>query len=353
MAALFEVSHLTVGYGYEGEEPVQAVQDLSFTVEPGEVVGIAGESGCGKSTLALAATGLLDPPGRVSSGTVRFDGEDLLSLSPEALRRLRLRHLSLVFQASMNVLNPVLRIRDQFFDAMEAHGVTSRREALERTHAVFDMVKVPRRFVDAYPHQLSGGMRQRAVIALSLVLEPRLVFMDEPTTALDVVVQRAILQSVNDLRERRGFSVVFITHDLSLLVEIADRIVIMYAGFLVEEAAGQELYERPLHPYTRALMRAFPPLGEVRTRLEGIPGQPPDLRRLPPGCPFYPRCKERLYGVCDEGLPPVMWVSPGHRVRCHLYPGEGERDGKRDGTGDGKGKGGGHGGSGTGDGHSE
>ncbi len=320
MSPLLEITQLTVGYGGGERPPVLAVQDLDLTVRPGEVVGIAGESGCGKSTLALAASGLLDPPGRVLGGSVRFDGQDLLGLSPPAWRRLRLRQIAMVFQASMNVLNPVLRIRDQFLDAMQAHGVNSRRDAHERTQAVFELVKIPARFLDAYPHQLSGGMRQRAVIALCLVLEPRLIFMDEPTTALDVVVQRAILQSVNDLRVQRDFAVVFITHDLSLLIEIADRIAIMYAGYLVEEASGPELYQDPLHPYTQALMQAFPPLGEVRSRLQGIPGQPPDLRRLPPGCPFAARCGKVQRGRCDAVQPAMTVVTPGHRVACHLYP---------------------------------
>ncbi len=319
MSLLLEIAGLTVGYG-AGPTAVLAVQDVDLAVHTGEVVGIAGESGCGKSTLALAATGLLDPPGRVLQGGVRYAGQDLLRLPPAALSHVRLRQIAMVFQASMNVLNPVLRIRDQFLDAMQAHGITSRREAVERTQAVFELVKVPARFLDAYPHQLSGGMRQRTVIALSLVLEPRLIFMDEPTTALDVVVQRAILQSVNDLRVQRDFAVVFITHDLSLLIEIADRIAIMYAGYLVEEASGPELYQQPLHPYTQALMQAFPPLGAVRSRLQGIPGQPPDLRQLPPGCPFAARCGKVRQGTCDTVRPAMTIVTPGHRVACHLYP---------------------------------
>lgn len=327
MAGLLEVSHLTVGYGWEGEPTVKVVQDMELTVHAGEVLGIAGESGCGKTTSALAATGLLEPPGRILSGEIRFQGRDLLAMSPEELRRLRLREIAMVFQASMNVLNPVMRVKDQFLDALAAHGVTSAAQARQRTAAALDLVKVPRRFQDAYPHQLSGGMRQRTVIALSLVLRPKLIFMDEPTTALDVVVQRAILQSVDDLRRELDLSVVFITHDLSLLIEIADRIVIMYAGLVVEEAPAREVYDHPRHPYTRALMKAFPPLGGERRRLEGIAGQPPDLRRLPPGCPFAPRCPQRIADTCHAVRPLVVEVAADHRVACHLYPERGEGGG--------------------------
>jgi oligopeptide/dipeptide ABC transporter ATP-binding protein len=269
--------------------------------------------------LALAATGLLDPPGRILSGSVRFQGTDLTSLSAEELRRLRLTEISMVFQASMNVLNPVMRVRDQFLDAMAAHGVESSPEARERAEETFDLVKIPRRFLDVYPHQLSGGMRQRAVIALALVLRPKLLVLDEPTTALDVVVQRSILQSLDDLRRELGFGIVFITHDLSLLVEIADRIAIMYAGAIVENAAAKELYQHPRHPYTRALMQAFPPLGGDRRPLEGIAGQPPDLRRLPAGCSFAPRCPSVIAGVCEQIDPPEVGREEDHLVACHLY----------------------------------
>jgi peptide/nickel transport system permease protein len=316
---LLEIDRLSVGYGWTGRPVVTIVRDVSLTVAAGEVVGIAGESGCGKTTLALAATGLLDPPGRILSGSVRFQGTDLGSLSPEELRRLRLTEISMVFQASMNVLNPVMRVRDQFRDAIAAHGVDSPDAARRRAEATFDLVKIPRRFLDAYPHQLSGGMRQRAVIALALVLGPKLLVLDEPTTALDVVVQRSILQSLDDLRREFEFGVVFITHDLSLLVELADRIAIMYAGAIVEDAAAKELYEQPRHPYTNALMEAFPPLGGVRRRLAGIWGQPPDLRQLPTGCAFAPRCPRMIAGVCDEVAPAAVGRDEGHLVACHLY----------------------------------
>jgi peptide/nickel transport system ATP-binding protein/peptide/nickel transport system permease protein len=329
MAPLLEVSHLSVGYGWEGRPMVTTVRDVSLTVGPGEVVGLAGESGCGKTTLALAASGLLDPPGKVLSGSVLFQGRDLLSLGPTQMRAVHLSQVAMVFQASMNVLNPVLRVRDQFLDAMKAHGVREQSEAVRRSRAMFELVKIPQRFFDAYPHQLSGGMRQRAVIALALVLRPKLLFLDEPTTALDVVVQRSILQTISDLRGELGFGVVFITHDLSLLVEIADRVAIMYAGRVIEEAPGQELYDSPLHPYTRSLMSAFPPLGGQHQRLEGISGQPPDMRALPQGCSFAPRCPKVMGTACRDAEPAAVHYGPGHDVACYLYtpaPGRDEAD---------------------------
>jgi peptide/nickel transport system ATP-binding protein/peptide/nickel transport system permease protein len=319
MSALLEIRGLTVGYGWHFPPAVTAVRDVNLTVHAGEVVGVAGESGSGKSTLAFAATGLLDPPARILSGSVRFDGDEVTTMSREELRSMHFQSASMVFQASMNVLNPVTRIEAQFRDAMAAHGVSSRQEARRRAEEAFDLVKVPRRYLDAYPHQLSGGMRQRAVIALALVMRPKLLVLDEPTTALDVVVERAILQSLDELRHELGFGVIFITHDLSLLVELADRIAIMYAGRLVEEAPARELYESPKHPYTIALMGAFPPLAGERRRLTGIPGQPPDLRNLPPGCPYAPRCPSFIPGVCDVLEPPDVVIDEGRRVLCHLY----------------------------------
>jgi peptide/nickel transport system permease protein len=319
VSALLEIRDLTVGYGWSFPPAVTAVRDVSLTVHAGEVVGVAGESGSGKSTLAFAATGLLDPPARILSGSVCFDGDEVTTMSREGLRQMHFQNASMVFQASMNVLNPVTRIESQFRDAMAAHGVTSRQEARRRAEEAFDLVKVPRRYLDVYPHQLSGGMRQRAVIALALVMRPKLLVLDEPTTALDVVVERAILQSLDELRHELGFGVIFITHDLSLLVEIADRIAIMYAGRLVEEAPARELYDSPKHPYTIALMNAFPPLEGERRRLTGIPGQPPDLRDLPPGCPYAPRCPSFMPGVCDVIEPPDVVIDEHRRVLCHLY----------------------------------
>lgn len=332
LAPLLELRDLYVGYGWDEHDMTTTVRGVSLTVSPGEVVGLAGESGCGKSTLAFAAAGLLEPPGRVISGQVLFEGVNLTELSKEQLRALHLAEVSMVFQASMNVLNPVTRIRHQFRDAMKAHGIASADESSARAKEMFARVALPERFLDAYPHQLSGGMRQRAVIALALALRPKLLFLDEPTTALDVVVQRSITQMLDDLRQELGFGVVFITHDLSLLVEIADRVAIMYAGAIVEEASAQALYESPQHPYTAALMNAFPPLGAGRKRLRGLAGLPPDLRHLPQGCAFAPRCPRVIAGTCGTISPPEVSTDHGRRVTCHLYSGTG-RPGSKPGGG--------------------
>ncbi|WP_424952523.1 dipeptide/oligopeptide/nickel ABC transporter permease/ATP-binding protein [Deinococcus sp.] len=316
--ALLSVQHLDVGYVTRGGT-VRAVRDVSLDVAPGEFLGLAGESGCGKSTLAFAATRMLTPPGAVLGGAVALSGRDLLALSPEALRQVRWKEFSLVFQASMNVLNPVLKVREQVYDAMQAHGVTDKARLGARARELFRLVGIREDYLDAYPHQLSGGMKQRVVIAIALALEPKLIVMDEPTTALDVVVQRQILQEIGEVRRRLGISIVFITHDLSLLVEMSDRVAIMYAGEVVEQAPAHELYARPAHPYTQQLMDAFPPMTGARARRSGIPGRPPALSETLTGCPFFERCTQHLPGVCDVKPLQTFTVGEAHSVACFLY----------------------------------
>jgi len=248
---------------------------------------------------------LLQPPGQILGGSALFNGEDIAQLSEEERRLMRWSEFSFIFQASMNVLNPVSRVRDQFADVIQAHRPRASSDQIqEMSLNALKMVQIPAQFLDAYPHQLSGGMKQRVVIAMALVLRPKLIIMDEPTTALDVVVQRLILQRVAELRKELGFSILFITHDLSLLVSFADRIAIMYAGKIVEEALGRELYSQPLHPYTSALMQSFPTLHSKRERLHGIAGYPPSLRQKIIGCPFFERCSQRIPDVCDRVDPP-------------------------------------------------
>lgn len=316
--ALLSIRQLEAGY-LTPQGPLLAVRGVSLDVQPGEFLGLAGESGCGKSTLAFAATRLLDAPGAVFGGQSRLSGRDLLSLSGEELRRVRWRDYSVVFQASMNILNPVLKVREQLYDAMQAHGVRDRAQLAARALELFELVGIRPQYLDAYPHQLSGGMKQRVVIAIALALQPRLMVMDEPTTALDVVVQRQILQEIDAVRRRLGIAIVFITHDLSLLVEMSDRIAIMYAGELVEEAPAADIYSAPKHPYTRQLMQAFPPLSGPRERRSGIPGRPPSLAAELPGCPFFERCPARMPGQCDTHKPANVEVQPGHRVACFLH----------------------------------
>jgi peptide/nickel transport system permease protein len=316
--ALLQLRGLEAGYLTE-QGTVRAVKDISLEMRRGEFLGIAGESGCGKSTLAFAVARLLRPPGQVLAGEVWLDGRELVRLPPEELRQTRWKDFSMVFQASMNALNPVMRVSDQIGDAMRAHGVTDKAVIEARAKELFLMVGIRPEYLRAYPHQLSGGMKQRVVIAIALALEPKLVIMDEPTTALDVVVQRSILQEIDAVRRRLNLSIVFITHDLSLLVEMSDRVAIMYAGEIVELAASRELYANPLHPYTRRLMNAFPPLEGERTRREGIAGRPPDLGQAISGCPFAPRCDRAMAGLCEIVNPLRLEVAAGHVVACHLY----------------------------------
>ncbi|TCC08043.1 dipeptide/oligopeptide/nickel ABC transporter permease/ATP-binding protein [Kribbella soli] len=319
---VLEVTDLHVNYG-EGPDAVKAVDGVDLVLRRGEVLGIAGESGSGKSTLAYAITRLLRPPGEVVSGSIHYwpRGEepvDVLRMSADELRAFRWAELAIVFQSAMNSLNPVLTLRVQMADALTAHrpGTTSQQRDA-RVVEVMTMVGLPADRADAYPHELSGGMRQRALIAMALVLEPDVLVLDEPTTALDVVVQRQILNQIMALREQLGFAVVFITHDLSLLIEVADRIAIMYAGRVIETGSASELYRSPQHPYSDGLLRSFPHLHGPRKVLTGIPGTPPDLRIIAPGCPFQPRCGQAI-AACTTTMPLLLATTEGHQVACLL-----------------------------------
>jgi peptide/nickel transport system ATP-binding protein len=324
--AVLELRGLAVEY-HKGDKCARAVNGVDLAIAPGEIVGLAGESGCGKSTIANAAMQILRPPARIAGGSILFQGEDLTGKTNEELRSFRWRNVSMVFQSAMNALNPVMRVGEQFVDMMRAHERVSRRRALDDAGDLLELVGIDRRRIRAYPHELSGGMRQRVIIAMALALRPELVILDEPTTALDVVVQREILQQIQDLQRELRFSVLFITHDLSLLLELADRIAIMYAGELVETASVSELAANPRHPYTQGLLRSFPPLHGPLTRLTGIPGAPPDLTDPPSGCRFHPRCplclpeEAALYARQTTERPLLREVAPGHRVACHLVPG--------------------------------
>jgi peptide/nickel transport system ATP-binding protein len=323
---VLEIKDFCVDYGL-GDEAVQAVRDVTLTLHRGEVLGLAGESGSGKSTLAYGVTRLLPPPGVISGGSVVYhppggDAYDVMALTDPELREFRWAETSIVFQGAMNSLNPVHRVSTQMLDVIKAHEPQLSSQArIARAQEMLKLVGISADRMDAYPHQLSGGMRQRVMIGMALVLEPQIVIMDEPTTALDVVMQRQILAQLVELRERLGFSVLFITHDLSLLVEFSDRIAIMYGGRIVEEARSADLYKDSLHPYSEGLLKSFPALRGPRRELAGIPGSPPDLRGMPSGCSFHPRCPH-AFDRCSAEIPllgiPSARNDPSRSVACWL-----------------------------------
>jgi peptide/nickel transport system ATP-binding protein len=324
---LLEARGLCVDYG-TGPGAVHAVADADLVLHRGEVLGLAGESGSGKSTLAFGITRLLRAPGVITGGDVRFyqpggSPVDILEADEPLLRVLRWSQVSLVMQSAMNALNPVMSIRTQLTDALRAHRPDmSAGQRRARAAELLDMVGISADRLGSFPHQLSGGMRQRVMIAIALGLEPQVVIMDEPTTALDVVTQREILEELSALRDRLGFAILFITHDLSLLIEIADTIAVMYAGRVVERAEARALFRSPRHPYTLGLLSSFPGLHGPRRRMTGIPGSPPDLRELPSGCVFHPRCGFVL-DRCATAAPPLA-PPPGGRGRvaaCWLHDG--------------------------------
>lgn len=314
---LLEVRDLYVEYETP-RGPVKAVDGVSFTIAQGEVFGLAGESGSGKSTIAHGMMRLLHPPAVITGGQVLFKGVDVLEMPQERLEAFRWSDMSMVFQSAMNSLNPVTKIGDQIADVLISHKNMSKAQAWERAAELLKIVGIERRRIDSYPHQLSGGMRQRAVIAIALALEPPIMILDEPTTALDVVVQKDIMQQIEALKEQMGFSILFITHDLSLMVEFSTRIAIMYAGQIVELAPARELFDDPLHPYTQGLMNSFPSLTGPRRKLSGIPGAPPDMVAPPSGCRFNPRC-DRCKPMHTQVVPKLIEVKKNHFVACHLY----------------------------------
>ncbi|MET4783225.1 ABC transporter ATP-binding protein [Glaciihabitans sp. UYNi722] len=331
---VLEIKNLCVSYG-TGSGEVRALENITVTLNRGEVLGLAGESGSGKSTLVYGATRLLSPPGIVTSGEVLYhpptggEAVAILRVDDDKLRQLRWNDIAIVFQGSMNSLSPVFRIERQLTDVIAKHRpASSRIERSTRARELLKMVGIPQDRLIAYPHQLSGGMRQRVMIAMAMALNPDVVIMDEPTTALDVVMQRQILQEILRLRSKLNFSVIFITHDVSLLIELADRIAIMYAGRIVEEGPAQDLYRNPQHPYTYGLLNSFPSLHGERKEIVGIPGSPPDLQNMPSGCPFTPRCPF-AFEACHKSMPPLtgsdQFPREAHVVACHLHSADSAR----------------------------
>jgi peptide/nickel transport system ATP-binding protein len=314
--ALLEVTDLSVDYLTDAGD-VRAVDRVSFSVAPGEFLGIVGESGCGKSTLLFGVGQLLSPPGEVAGGSVVFRGRDMVRLGAGELQHMRWRDYSVVMQSAMNALNPMKSIGAQLKDTLQAHGTRSSEEIRQRSEEVLSLVGIDAAHLASYPHQLSGGMRQRAMIAMALLFTPQLVIMDEPTSALDVVAQRSLMSKIKDLQRGLGFAVIFVTHDMSVVNRYSDRVIVMYAGQIAESAETEAIFAQPLHPYTSGLMSAFPSVTGPRRELVGIPGTPPDLARLPGGCRFHPRCP-KVMARCRSREPELYRVGDDD-VRCFLY----------------------------------
>lgn len=312
---LLVVKNLNIQYN-TGEGSLQAVSDVSFELKKGERIGLVGESGCGKTTLAKSLMRLLPENGEITNGEILFKGEDLVQKTNEEIRKLRWKDISMVAQSSMNSLNPVYRVGTQIIEAIQAHSKATKREANERCEELFRMVGLERERLQNYPHQMSGGMKQRAIIAMALALEPSLIIADEPTTALDVIMQDRILNQIIELQKEVNSSMVFITHDISVVSETCNTILVMYGGKVVEQSSTRNFFKNPHHPYTLGLQNAFPSITDIGEELISIPGTPPNLLHPPPGCRFQDRCPF-VTDLCKEVTPELVDVSEGHLVACH------------------------------------
>ena len=320
---LLEVKNLKTHFFTE-DGVVHAVDGVDFVVYPGEILGLVGESGCGKSVTSLSVMRLISLPGRVLEGEILLDGTDLLKLSEEEMMKVRGNRISMIFQQPQTALNPVFRVGDQIAEVLSIHQDFGKEAGQKRAVELLKMVGIPdaERRAQAFPHELSGGMAQRVMIAMGLACVPELLIADEPTTALDVTIQAQILDLMLEMRERMGTSVILITHDLGVIAEMAERVAVMYAGEIVEQAAVGELFDHPLHPYTQGLIGSIPILGKVKDTLDVIPGNVPNLIDLPKGCRFAPRCAARVkYGltICNDVQPDLEEVKSDHIVRCWLY----------------------------------
>ena len=320
---LLEVKGLKT-YFYTEDGIVRAVDGVDIEVYPGEVLGIVGESGCGKSVTSLSIMRLISKPGKIDAGEILLDGENLLHLSEEEMSKVRGNRISMIFQQPQTALNPVFKVGDQLAEVLNVHQDMGKDAGWKRAVALLKMVGVPdpERRAEAYPHELSGGMAQRVMIAMALACVPEVLIADEPTTALDVTIQAQILDLMRDMRREMGTSVILITHDLGVVAEMAERVAVMYAGEIVEQTEVNSLFDEPLHPYTQGLIGSIPILGEIKDKLDVIPGSVPNLVNLPPGCRFAPRCQARVkhsLTICADVKPELEEVKPGHQVRCWLY----------------------------------
>ena len=322
MSIIAEAKHLKAYYitqSYGIERTVKAVDDISIEIKEKEVLGIAGESGCGKSTLLKVLLGTIDPPLKIVDGTMQYEFEEsynVLSMSKDEIKQIRWTQVSYIPQGSMNVLNPVRKIRDTFHDFIATHQNLDKSETTKLSQDYLQKLGLSGQVMNAYPHQLSGGMRQRVTIALATILSPKLVLADEPTTALDVLVQRGVVQLLKEIQQREGSTLVLVSHDMGVHANLADRIAILYAGKLVEEAETQSIFKNPLHPYTQYLIESLPRLDD-KTERSSIPGRPPALDNPPEGCRFHPRCPHAM-DVCTKEVPPLVDTGEGHKTACFL-----------------------------------
>jgi oligopeptide/dipeptide ABC transporter ATP-binding protein len=327
---LLSVRHLTTEFQLADKQIARALENVSFDVMPGQTIGLVGESGCGKTTTLMSIMRLLPASGRITSGNVYFNGTDLLALSEREMRAHRWKDMSIVFQGAMNALNPVMKIGDQIREAILLHNLMEREAAEQRVGELLEMVGIPTLRRDQYPHQYSGGMRQRAMIAMALACSPDLLFADEPTTALDVMIQAQVLELLKRIQEKLGLAIVLVTHDLGVIAEMCDTVVVMYGGKVAEYGPAEQVYNQPQHPYTQRLLEAFPDLSRstepsVGQDLATIPGTPPRLNALPPGCRFSPRCHKSME-ICTQISPNLVdMAAPGsgarHLAACHLLNG--------------------------------
>jgi len=319
--ALLSIRNLTTEFNLPDGRVARALEDVSFDVMPGQTLGLVGESGCGKTTTLMAIMRLLPANGRITAGKALLNGADLMQLSERQMRAVRWRDIAIVFQGAMNALNPVMKIGDQIREGIELHDLMDRDAADKRVGELLEMVGIPRTRRDQYPHQYSGGMRQRAMIAMALACTPDLLFADEPTTALDVMIQAQVLELLKEIQENLGLAIVLVTHDLGVVAEVCDSVVVMYGGKVAEYGSADSIYNQPQHPYTQRLLASFPDLNEPSDTLASIPGTPPRLTDLPTGCRFHPRCDVKIE-ACIQVNPPILETSPAHYAACHLCKGE-------------------------------
>jgi peptide/nickel transport system ATP-binding protein len=312
--ALLDVRNLTVEYHSVGGK-FRAVEDMTFLLEAGESMGLVGESGCGKTTAMMALLRLLPEAGRIVSGEVIFNGSDLLRIPVQEMCRFRWNHISMIFQSAMNALNPTRTIGSQIAEAMRIHSLGSQMDIQNEVDRLLELVGITPERASQYPHEYSGGMRQRAMIAMALSCRPEIVIADEPTTALDVMIQAQILDLLQDLQRELDVSLIVVTHDLGVVAELCDNVMVMYGGWLAEYGSTDMLFNSPSHPYTQRLMKAFPDIDNPRAELASIPGHPPALNNLPPGCRYQPRCHKAI-SRCATEAPDLYQISPGHLVRC-------------------------------------